>query len=169
MALVLTSLARASKVLTISTGVPTANDTVTVGASVYTAKASVSTTANEYYYGATIAEAADNLAAVINAGPTGSGVTWGSLTVANTACYAVSDGISTVTVYAINAGAMGNNIPIAESGTHTAWASSAVFLTGGVGTLTSLLTTTLTTIRDAYQANAQVQQKLSDVLTDLAA
>lgn len=116
--------------LTIGASVPTAADTVTIGTTVYTWRASVTTTAYEVKIGATIAESCTNLKLAINAGPTGSGTLWGSLTVAHASVVAVATA-TTVVVYAKTGGTTGNSIVTTEAGTNTLWGGAT--LAGGVG------------------------------------
>lgn len=163
MAAFLTAAVRASKALTIGAAVATLNDTVTIGGVVYTWKAGPTTVAGEVKIGANLIEAASNLAAAINAGA-GSGVAYGSLTVANPYVTAVSDGVSVVTVTARTPGLEGNFVAIAENGTNTVWAGGATFLSGGTGSTG----TALAQVNSHLTSMLAVSQVNSDVLRDLA-
>jgi hypothetical protein len=171
--LVLTGLARASKVLTFA-DVSIANETVVIGTVTYTFKASVTTTANEVKVGATATISATNLASAINHGSfatgdaSGSGTLWGSDTALNPYVAAVDDLAGGLTLVARTAGLVGNAIPISETGTNTAFAGGAVFLTGGTGYLTDLVYTQFSNIRLYHQINAQTSGLVDRIMIDLA-
>lgn len=168
---ILSSLARASKALTIGASVPTANDTVAIGGKTYTWKASTTTGDGEVKIGGTIGASGDNLAAAINAGA-GGGSVYGSLTPANAYVTASSDGAGVVTVTARTPGAGGNFIAIAESGTNTVWAGGATVLSGGSGSSGTAIAQTaaeLQAILDRTQSNAQVISEVTAMKAELVA
>lgn len=143
---------RSSLVLTCDGTVPTAADTVTIGGQVYTYRAAVGATANEVLLGAAGGtEAMTNLYNAINVG-TGSGVTYGSATVANAYVTATNPTAATVKVTSKVPGTVANFISCAEASTHLSWAGAATALAGGTGTVNGSVDDMLSTM----QPNAQI-------------
>lgn len=138
---------------------PTADDTVTVGGVTYTWKASVTTTANQVKIGADAAASVQNLFDAINATASASGVTHGSLTVANPDVIATAVSATVVTVKARTPGTVGNFIPLTESGTHTAIGSAATKLAGGTGSIQAAIVELLA----QAQLNAEVESILRSI------
>jgi hypothetical protein len=137
-----TGVAYASRILTISTAVPTADETVVVGGVTYTWKAAPGATANAVKIGATIAECCRNLAEAINANFKGSDH-FGTATVPNPLVSAVYSA-TTVTATARLPGTSGNAIGSTETGANTAWAGTT--LTGGANATTPVSDTTTVTV-----------------------
>lgn len=145
----------------VDTGTPpsaVAGDTVTVGSQTYTFVAALSTTptANEVLVGATNAASLANLANAVN-GASGSGVTYGSPTVANTSASAVATA-TTVRFTALTPGLTGNSVNTLATGTANTFGSAN--LSGGLaGSINDLLnitdaTAALATINTAIQTVA---------------
>jgi flagellin len=140
-----------------------AGNTVTVGTQTYTFVTNLSTTptANEVLLGVTDAASMSNLANAINGG-SGSGITYGSPTVANVSATAAvgstAAGLQQLTLTAINKGLVGNSIATAATGTANTF--GAADLTGGAaGSINDLLTqanatAALATINTAVQTVA---------------
>lgn len=140
-----------------------AGNTVTVGTQTYTFVTNLSTTptANEVLLGVTDAASMSNLANAINGG-SGSGITYGSPTVANVSATAAvgstAAGLQQLTLTAINKGLVGSSIATAATGTANTF--GAADLTGGAaGSINDLLTqadatAALATINTAVQTVA---------------
>lgn len=122
----------------------TAADTVTIDGHVYTFRAAVTTTADEVKIGADAATTLANLKAAINADPAGSGITYGSLTVAHATVGAGAVTATTLKVYAKTGGTAGNSLATTEASTHLAWGAGNL-ASGAAATGNDPLTYTPTT------------------------
>ena len=153
-----------------------AGNTVTVGTQTYTFVTSLSTTptANEVLVGATDAASLANLANAINGG-SGSGITYGSPTVANTSAKAEvgsnAAGLQTVTLTAINKGLSGNSIATAATGTANTF-GAADLTSGAAGSINDLLTqadatAALATINTAVQTVAGLRGTIGATINRL--
>lgn len=143
-------------------GVGVADQTVVVGGVTYVWKASVTTTANEVKIGADAAACAQNLFDAINATAAASGVTFGSLTVANPLVRAKAVTATTVVVQARVPGAIGNLIASTETGTNTSWGGAV--LASGSGSLD----TELRALIAGQNMPASVEQQLREYAYDPA-
>jgi flagellin len=144
-----------------NTGAPpvaAAGDTVTVGTQTYTFVTSLSNTptADEILVGVTEAASLANLANAVN-GASGSGVTYGSPTVANTSVSAVATATAIVFT-ALTPGIAGNSIATTVTGTANTF-GAADLANGTAGSVNDLLnitdaTAALATINTAIQTVA---------------
>jgi len=141
--------------------VATAGDTVTVGTQTYTFVNALSTTptANEVLVGTTEAGSLTNLANAVNGG-SGSGSTYGSPTVANTAVSAVATP-TTVVFTALTKGLAGNSIVTAQTGGNNTFPGGTL-TNGTAGSVNDLLniddaTAALATINTAVQTVAALR------------
>jgi len=131
---------------------------VTIGSQTYTFVAALSgtPTANEVLLGSSNAISLANLANAINAG-SGSGVSYGSPTVANTSAKATATA-TTISLTALNPGLAGNSINTLATGTANAFGTPT--MTGGTaGSINDLsnianATAALATINTAIQTVA---------------
>ena len=141
-----TSLAPATGILSVPPPtLPTAGQTATIGGTVYTFESTITaqSAANTVLVGPDVASTLANLAGAINASTTGgqaAGTTYGAGTVANALVTATGSTASSLSLQAVNTGAVGNTD--ATSSGWTAGSFEAADLTGGVtvkqatGTLT---------------------------------
>lgn len=107
---------------------PSAGETVTLGAITYTFRAAVAA-ANDVLIGGTVTDSLNNLVAAIVAG-VGSGVTYGTGTVANANATATKLPVNQISAAAIIAGATGNTIATTTTCAAGQWLQGAT-LTGG--------------------------------------
>ena len=123
--------AEATGAYTVPIPLPTAGQTVTVGASTYTFVATTAalTAPGDVLIGADVQSTLANLAAAINASPTGSGTTYATGTAANTSVTATGTTSSTLTLQAIQSGTASNST--ATSTNWTGGSFGAGDLTGG--------------------------------------
>jgi flagellin len=143
--------------------VAVAGNSVTVGTQTYNFVTALSTTptANEVLVGVTEAASIANLANAINGG-SGSGVTYGSPTTANTSATAVAGTnaagtLSTLTLTALTKGLTGNAISTSEVGAANTFANSV--LSGGTaGSVNDLLTA-----QDAQSALSLIDNAVATV------
>lgn len=119
---------KATGVLTL-TGNAVADEPVTIGAKTYVWKASVGATANEVLIGATAADSLENLVAAVSGGD-GSGVVYGSDTIASTEVTVALGVADTMEVEAIEDGTAGNAIDTTATMANGSW--GAATLTGGI-------------------------------------
>jgi hypothetical protein len=119
----------AAKVLTVG-DIPTAGETVSIGGKTYM-WVSALVALNDVLIGVSAEASINNMVAAIN-GAAGAGTTYKTGTVKNAFVTAAKASASTMSATAKTKGVIGNSVAIAEDGANTTWASSAVFLSGGV-------------------------------------
>ncbi len=137
------SLATAAGTLTVPQPLPTAGQTVSIGGTTYTFATSITpqSAANTVLIGPDVTSTLANLAGAINAASTNgqaAGTTYGPGTAANATVTATGSTAGTLTLQAVNAGALGNN-----DVTSTDWAAGsfgATDLAGGVTVQTATST-----------------------------
>lgn len=113
----------ATNILTFQNLNPAINETVVIGTvgspQTYTFKGTLTGAANEILIGTTVLATMNNLTNAINAKAGTGGYGFG--TIANAFVTAINDGVSTMTVTAIVAGANGSNINTTETSTQLSW------------------------------------------------
>ena len=135
---------QATGTLTVPPPLPAAGQTVTIGGTTYTFATSITaqSAAGSVKIGADISSTLANLAAAINASPTGAGTTYASGTVANTTVTATGSTATALTLQALNTGTAGNS-----DATTTNWTAGsfggAADLAGGANALTAAATFTV--------------------------